>query len=192
MPKQNQPARCGAPGVVVREAKNGKTKIIRTEGKRWSQGSERKFLEELCATCNVTAAAEAAQFSTTAVYNRRKKNPGFAAEWQAAVEQGYARLEAMLIENATDSLRTAPITGAEQPVSARGKDVSFADALNLLRLHRAEARGGAAQNFRAREKAPDREAVRASILLRIEAIERMDARKDALLARRGEGAEAID
>jgi hypothetical protein len=47
---------------------------------------------------------------------------------------------------------------------------------NLLRLHRAAQRGGAPQNFGWRRAAPDPDAMRASILRKIEAIERAGAR----------------
>ena len=156
---------------VIRQAKNGKTKVIRTSGKRWSQAAERVFLEELAATCNVRASAAAAGFSTTAIYQRRMRWPGFAEAWDAALEQGYVRLETMLVEAATDSLAREPIAG-DRPVPA----MTVAEAMNLLRLHRASVRGGAPQRFDSRAKAPEFAAVRASILRKIEAIERADAR----------------
>lgn len=161
-----------AGGRVVRQARNRKTQVIRTSGKRWSQEAERRFLEELAATANVRAAAEAAGFSTTAIYQRRMRWPGFAAEWQACLEQGYARIEAQLVELATDSLRREPVTGA-----AAGKAMSVAEMMNLLKLHRASVKGGAPQRYDARALPPDTEAVRASILRKIDAIERGAAAK---------------
>lgn len=169
-----------AEGRVVRREKNGKTKVIRTaRGKRWSQVAERVFLEELAATGNVRASAAKAGFSTTAIYRRRMQWPGFATEWQACLDQGIARIEMQLIELATDSLRSEAIRG-DGPAPA----LSVADALNLLKLHRAAVFGGPAQRYgMAQAKAPDMEKVRASILRKIEAIERAEAR-----AARGEGA----
>lgn len=154
-------------GRVVRQARNRKTQVIRTGGKRWSQAAEQRFLEELAATANVRAAAEAAGFSTTAIYQRRMRWPGFAAEWQACLEQGYARIEAQLVALATDSLRREPVTG-----EAAGKAMSVAEMMNLLKLHRASVKGGAPQRYDARALPPDIEAVRASILRKIDAIER--------------------
>jgi hypothetical protein len=156
----------------VRQAINGKTKVIRTTGARWSQAAERVFLEELAATCNVTAASAAAGFSTTAIYKRRMRWPGFAEAWDEALEQGYVRIETMLVEAATDSLSRQPIAGDREAPA-----MSVDQAMNLLRLHRASVRGGAAQRYDARAKAADVEAVRASILRKIEAIERADARR---------------
>ena len=167
---------------VIRRAINGKTQVIRSPGrKRWSQKAERVFLETLAATCNVTAAAEAAGFSTVAIYRRRKLWPGFAAEWAACVEHGYARLETALIDRASDSLRREAIGGDRV-----GPAVGFEQGLNLLRLHRAEVRGGKPQRYDARARAPDIEAVRASILRKIEAVERAVARERAK-KKKGEG-----
>lgn len=165
----------GEQGRVVRQARNRKTQVIRTVGKRWSQAAESAFLEELAATANVRAAAEAAGFSTTAIYRRRMRWPGFAAAWQACLEQGYARIETQLIALATDSLRSEPVSGA----AAGGKAMSVAEAMNLLKLHRASVKGGAPQRYDARARPPDIEAVRASILRKIEAIERAGAGKPA-------------
>jgi hypothetical protein len=178
---EEQPAPARAEGRVVRQEINGGTKVIRVaEGARWSDEAEERFLEELAASCNVRAAAAAAGFSTTAVYKRRMRWPGFAAAWAEAVDQGYARLEAMLVEQATDSLRVLRQTRHERKREDDGRpNVPFAQALNLLRLHRAEVRGGKPQNYRAAEKAPDMDEIRASILRKIEAIERADALKEA-------------
>lgn len=53
-----------------------------------------------------------------------------------------------------------------------GPTMTVREAMNLLRLHRATARGGAPQNYGWRRAAPDPEAMRASILRKIAAIER--------------------
>ena len=71
MPRTPRAARSGPAGAIVRPAKNNQTKTIRTSGKRWSDRAEAVFLETIAATANITAAAEAAGFSTTAVYKRR-------------------------------------------------------------------------------------------------------------------------
>ena len=168
------------PGRIVRPAQNGGTKVVRASAARWSDRAEGRFLDCLAQTCNVTAAAAAAGFSTTAVYRRRARWPGFAAQWDRAIDTGYARLEARLVALATDSLRapgSAPNAAADAPDAA--PRMTIAEALNLLRLHRAAARGGAPQRYGWRAAAPDPEALRASILRKIAAIERtVPARTD--------------
>lgn len=169
-----QPAATGpAVGRIVRPAKNGKTQVIRTRH-FWSDEAEETFLEELAATCNVKAAAHVAGFSTVAVYRRRMKHAGFAEAWAMAIEQGYARLEAMLVERATDSLsrRAVEDVVAEGAARPAPPEMSVGDMMSLLKLHRASVRGGPEQAYGHREKAPDAEEVRASILRKIEAIER--------------------
>jgi hypothetical protein len=179
----------------VRQDKNGKAQVIRATG-RWSQEAEARFLGELAATANVRAAAAAAGFSTTAIYRRRGQWPGFRAAWDAALDQGYARIEALLIAGACDALSGAvavAVADADaRPVALVGDGpplavapMSVDQAMNLLRLHRASARGGAPQRYDARAKPADVAAVRASILRKVAAIERADARAAVV---RGEGA----
>ena len=230
-------ARAPGPGRVVRPAINGKTQIARTSDARWSLRAERIFLTELAATCNVRAAAAAAGFSTTAIYNRRMRSAEFAAAWALALDQGYARIETALVELASARL-CALVSGGEAGGVARAGDgsadeaksaggaaegagaeggsgagsgadagaesgavsdggskgadagaesrvagpaMSIGEMMNLLRLHRASARGGAAQNYdwraQGRPGPEELDAVRASILRKIEAIERADKRK---------------
>ena len=109
-----------------------------------------------------------------AVYRRRMKHAGFAEAWALAIAQGYARLEAMLIERATDSLskRAVEDVVAEGAARPAPPEMSVGDAMSLLKLHRASVRGGSEQAYGHREKAPDVEEVRASILRKIGAIER--------------------
>lgn len=165
-------------GRGVRQDKNGKAQVIRATG-RWSQEAEARFLGELAATANVRAAAAAAGFSTTAIYRRRGQWPGFRAAWDAALDQGYARIEALLIAGACDALSGVEVVagvGDGPPVALAPMTVD--QAMNLLRLHRASARGGAPQRYDARAKPADVAAVRASILRKVAAIERADARRD--------------
>lgn len=179
-------ARAPLAGRVVRPAKNGKTKIIDTNGKRWSDRTERVFLELLAATCNVRLAAREIGFSSTAIYKRRMRYPAFAALWAQAMEHGYARIEAQLVERATDSMVRIELEGDWE---AGGEPLSNAEMMNLLRLHRAEVRGGAPQAFGSQRAAPDLEVIRASILRKIEAIERAPGRRARLL---GEGGSSSD
>lgn len=160
MPNKNtHPRKCGAVGAIVRPAKNNNTKIIRTTGHRWSNTAEAIFLEHLAASANVLASAAEAGFSTTAIYKRRMKEPAFAARWQVALEQGYARLEMQLVEIATSSLAGEEIAG-DKPIPRMTPE----EAMNLLKLHRAQVHGGKAQRYDWRTKPVDVEAVKAEII----------------------------
>ena len=154
-------------GTIVRRAINGTTKLIRTRGKRWSDAAEATFLATLAASANITAAAAAAGFSTTAIYRRRLREPGFAARWAEAIELGFTRLEWLVLETATCTLEGTPLA-ADHPMLP----TTMADAINLLKLHRAQTRGGAPQRYGWRLTLPPIEEVDAEILRRVEAIER--------------------
>lgn len=154
-------------GTAVRRAINGKTKLIRTRGKRWSDAAEATFLTTLAASANITAAAQAAGFSTTAIYRRRLRDAGFAVRWAEAIALGFTRLECLVLETATCTLAGTPLA-ADHPMVP----TTMADAINLLKLHRAQARGGPPQRYGWRLTLPPIEEVDAEILRRVEAIER--------------------
>ena len=154
--------RSGPAGTLVRAAKNHQTKLIRTRGKRWSDRAEAEFLATLAATANITAAAAAAGFSTVAVYQRRLREPAFAARWAEALEVGYTRLECLAIEAGAATLGGTPLD-AGRPLPA----MTAADVLNLLKLHRATVKGGRPQRYAWRAQEPDIEEVRAEVLRRL-------------------------
>jgi hypothetical protein len=166
MPSKPTTTARGPRGAAVRLAKNGKTKVARTGGHRWSAAAEAVFLEHLAATANVSASAEAAGFSTVAIYKRRMKEAAFRTRWQAALEQGVARIEMALVHSAAASLEGTPIAG-DHPIPA----MSVADALNVVRLHRAAVHGGKPQRYGWRMELPDIEVVRAEILRKVAVLE---------------------
>ena len=57
---------------------------------------ERKeiWLEVFAATCDVTAACEAAEISVNTAYRHRRDDPAFREGWDEALSDGYVRLEA--------------------------------------------------------------------------------------------------
>ena len=59
-----------------------------------------RFLNHLAATCNVKAAARAAEVASISVYRARRRDPAFARAWQLALAEGYARLEEALLAKA--------------------------------------------------------------------------------------------
>jgi hypothetical protein len=155
----------GPAGSRVRYDQSGHAKRVKTGGYQWSEEAEEAFFDHLAASCNVRASAAAVGFTTFTVYRQRRLRPEFAARWQAALEQGYARLEMALVEAAADSLDGVEFD-AERPIPKMSVD----QAMNLLKLHRAEVRGvGGARP--GRFAAPRGiEHYRASILRKLEAI----------------------
>jgi FixJ family two-component response regulator len=149
----------------VRYWRDGRAKRVRCFT-QWSEEVEELFLDALAATCNVTIAAEQAQVGHTSVYRQRRLRADFAAKWQAALAQGYARLEMALVEAAVDSLEGVEFD-ADRPIPK----MSAETALKVLQLHRAAVTG---QGKSSGWKAPPRsvEHYRASIMRKIEAIRR--------------------
>jgi len=117
----------GERGMVVRP--DGK--VIKGSDARWGKRAEEAFLLELTTSGNVRRAAEAAGFSTAAVYKRRLKDRRFCAAWDAALETGKARVQAYLVEAATRTFDPDELPiGDEREIPK----VSISEAINIAKL----------------------------------------------------------
>ena len=76
------------------------------------------FLEWFAATCNVKLSAEKAGVAYQTVFKHRMKDERFADAWDRALAQGYARLEARLLEAAGGGPH--PSAAAQLPPSPAG------------------------------------------------------------------------
>lgn len=152
-------------GSIVRRTRWSEAQRVQCFA-QWCEETEERFLDCLAVHCNVTMACQEAQVAATTVYRQRRKRADFAHKWQAALEQGYARLELGLVEAANRALSGEQLS-AESPVAA----MSAETALRVLQLHRASTTG---QGKRSGWQAPPRklEDVQDSILRRIESIQR--------------------
>jgi hypothetical protein len=158
--------RSALPGEAIRDCHGGMPKVVRSGHKRWSDRSESVFLGTLATTCNVMAAAEAAGFSTSSAYQRRLRDAGFAQRWRQALEIGYERIEALLIEAAEQNL-----SGAAIELKAPIPHMTVADAIRILEQYRRTVKNGIRRAGRhSRELTADE--VRASIARKLDAIER--------------------
>jgi hypothetical protein len=92
-------------GAAWREAEvagNRPLYVAPANGRRWQLQRVRRprfdaarkgvFLDHFAGTCDLTAAAEAAGVCAATVNRHRRRDPAFAAECRAALEQGYERL----------------------------------------------------------------------------------------------------
>lgn len=156
----------GPAGSQLRASGKDGPQLVASRGHRWTAEAEAIFLDQLGASCNVTRAAAAAGFSTVAIYKRRGNDPVFAQRWQAALEQGRARLEMALVARAADALEGIP-ADSDTPFP----EMSVRDAINILRLHNSSTHGeGNHPGWRARPRSL--EEMRESILAKFQAIER--------------------
>ena len=125
--------------LVLQVGRGGRSPCKRKARSRdWTKAKERRFLEELGATCNVSLAAERAKVGSTTVYSRRRKDAAFRLAWSEAVAQAYARLEVETLERALAG-KTRTIV-AKDGSEERVIEYDERTALALLRLHRDNAR----------------------------------------------------
>ena len=152
-------------GTAVRAAGINGPQVARSGGGQWSDEAEAAFLDALGASCNVLHAADAIGYTAATLYWRRRRDPAFAERWRAAMEQGYVRIEAALIEAAEDAL-AGRMPNPALPIPK----MTVREAMELLRMHNATA-GGRGPRTPGRHARPRPiEEVRASILAKLAAI----------------------
>ena len=98
-----------------------------------SEEQEQEFFVALADTCNVVRSAKAAGFSANWAYRKRKKDAAFRNGWAAAVREGYAKLELVLLERAMKGTPKLVRTAAGKDRVMR--EYSTALAVALLRRH---------------------------------------------------------
>lgn len=166
-------------GTTMRlDGKDG-PQVVRTIGKRWSDAAGDRFIDCLGASCNVSLSAAEAGLSAEAFYARRRTDALFADRWRAALEQGCVRIETALIRAAAESIEGRP-PDPEAPIPR----MSVKEALSVLGHARASLDGDK-RRPRHGSRVRSLDEVRASILVKLEAIEaaRLRAGGDPLPAR---------
>lgn len=135
---------------------DGKPRVRKAKKDGWTAAKAKAFLDHLRISCNVAASCRKAGIGETAVYNRRKIDAAFRAEWGAALSEAVERLEILLLERA--------IKGTTVEKRARDgavvKTVQYPDqvALALIRANKDKA---------AAFEAPDDEAELAALRIKI-------------------------
>lgn len=157
----------------------GKTKLVLEGGTRpqvrvpraggWTVAKQKVFLSHLAATCNVTRSARAVGMHESGVYQLRARSAEFRAQWAAALDEGYAKLELMMLQRAMNGT-VKKVTRAGGVID-RFREYSDATALQLLKAHKDRTRPAADL------PEEDVEAARKRILKKLEAIERREAKK---------------
>jgi hypothetical protein len=134
------PPPCAGEELVFRASARAGTQLVRAGRGRWSVGAERAFLTELGRTACVQWAADAAGFSTTALYKRRGRYPDFAERWRATEEEAKGRLHGFLVQAGLASFDAEARARAEAAGLPR---VSVGEAIAILRLKGGAGPGGA-------------------------------------------------
>lgn len=106
-------------------------KLVKASDARWGKEAKETFLVELTMSANVRKAARAVGFSTPALYRQRIKDPHFAAAWDSAIETGKARVQAYLVEAATQTFDPDELPiGDDREIPK----VSIGEAISIARL----------------------------------------------------------
>lgn len=101
----------------------------------WNAKTKTAFLEAFAVTCNVTRSCAAVGLHTAGAYKVRARDPVFRAAWDAALLEGYARLEGSVLHRALEGMEDgdSDAGGSAGDVKARGPSDAY--LLGLLRLH---------------------------------------------------------
>jgi hypothetical protein len=176
----------GAPGRdTVRLQSGGRLQLSAPRAREWTTKSERVFLDVLSATANARAAATAAGVSASGAWVRRRRVPAFAEAWDEAVADGHARLEMLMMERGTALLGGAALdegaARAAQPQDEDARDAAARAAFDpqvamWLLKRQDQRRAGTARRKRPWEREVPIEEVRASIMRKVEAMARANAR----------------
>ncbi len=118
----------------------GVLQVRRQKPGSWDNKRRETFLATLAATANVLESCRAAGMTAPGVYQLRKRDPEFRAQWSAALREAYQQLELTLLDRS--------INGRERPVYYAGQMIGaihhYPDrlAMNLLMHHRAAGASG--------------------------------------------------
>lgn len=122
--------------LVVKGTNGRWVQIARARLKQWSPRVEERFLTTLAATCNVKAACAEVGMTVASAYGHRKRWQRFAERWDEAVEIGYSRIEAGLLEHAGNVF-----SGEGPPVFEEVPEMTVEQALQLLHMHKYRVHG---------------------------------------------------
>lgn len=114
----------------------------RRRPRRWNKRRRQRFLDHLAESCNVSAAARAADMDRSSAYDLKDRDPAFARRWGAALEQAHGALEWRLLEVSNEgSVRTEMSLDVKTREPTQIKLVHsypLTVALRLFLSHRAE------------------------------------------------------
>lgn len=134
----------GSPAAAPCRARRKRTKISAAARREAAEEPLNKhwrgyFLQALAETSNVTAAAAKAGVSPSRAYKLRRDNPDFAAQWQAALQEGYDHLEIEVLGylRNPDPARKVDVTAAIRLLAAHREAVARERALADNRDERA-------------------------------------------------------
>jgi hypothetical protein len=131
------------------------------------------FLECLAERCNVSEALAISGLPSSSLYLKRKSCAKFRAAWDAALEQGYSRLEAELLSRA--------LNGEDQQVLNRKGEIvtikKISNALGLALLKQHGVRVAAIRALHGTNHDEDALQAKIAIIKKLEQLARHNAKK---------------
>lgn len=145
----------GDDGIDIAPGCNRQLHVRRKRRNLFGKARKLAFLEHLAATCNVQVSAAAAEVAVQTVYNHRMRDAEFRAEWNAAIEQGYARLEAALLARAAEGGERLEIAGDKIVEGPEAPErIDWAKGMELLRNRQRNRSGRVVDNRMRPVRAP--------------------------------------
>jgi len=132
------PSGSATPAPQPTRTRSGRIQLRRSPPNRLTHDGEQRFLAALSATANVRLSAAAAGFSHATFYARRRRSPAFAREMRLALQCGYERIEAALLQGFAPASHADDAWRHNDPLPI--PKMTAAEALQLLQHHRKTAR----------------------------------------------------
>lgn len=105
----------------------------RPKRREFTAARKAEFLCHFAATCNAKASALAAGVAQNTVYAHRRSDEQFRLAWEEALDQGYARLEAQLVREASEPIAVEADEAAAEAVM---REIDARTALAILEAYR--------------------------------------------------------
>ena len=160
--------------LILHNSGNGcaQLRTVRRDG--WTAARRAVFLDHVAATCNIAASAEAVGLWPSSAYNLRRRDPDFAAQWHVALETGFDRLQAMLIERAMGPMTIAIGETPTPDISKMDTELAF----RLIEFNRKQVSGGPKRGGPPKGPAASEDVACAAILKKLHVLrKRIDAKK---------------
>ncbi len=157
----------------------GKKPQIRKKKGGWTPAKQRAFIDELGATCNISAALRKVRMSDSGLRALRRRSAEFRALWAEALREGYARLELVMLERMMNGT-VKTVTRADGSVDKTHEYPNHI-ALQLLRLHKSNVAEAEAEH-----DPEEIEAARERILRKLAAVRKRLERDEDGAAERAE------
>jgi hypothetical protein len=155
---------------------SGKNRLLVSKKRSRREISQRKrdeFIRHLSETCNVTLSASRVGVAFSTFYKIRQRDAAFAAAWQRALDDGYHRLEAGLLNAALAAVEGPRSDGDDansRPVVA---PMTVDQVLRVLGRHEESVRGGKLKGLRlGKGKLPTSDETDAYVLKRVDILRR--------------------